>query len=71
MSKLEAADRARQNANFTLEDLQGNSWTLKDFRGKLMSVNLWATRRLAGVCKPATLRTEQPLQEMLGSAGIH
>jgi peroxiredoxin len=59
MSKLEAADRARQDANFTLQDLQGDSWTLKDLRGKVALVNFWATW-----CPPC--RKEMPDLEALG-----
>ena len=43
MSKLEAADIARQKADFTLTDLQGKSWHLADLRGKIVLVNFWAT----------------------------
>ncbi len=59
VSKLEAADRARQDANFTLQDLQGNSWTLKDLGGKVALVNFWATW-----CPPC--RKEMPDLEALG-----
>ena len=58
MSKLEAADRAREDANFTLQDLQGNSWTLRDLRGKVALVNFWATW-----CPPC--RKEMPDMETL------
>jgi len=43
MAKLEADDERRQQADFTLTDLQGKSWTLKDLRGKVVLVNFWAT----------------------------
>jgi peroxiredoxin len=43
MAKLKADDARRQSANFTLMDLQGKAWTLKDLRGKVVLVNFWAT----------------------------
>jgi peroxiredoxin len=43
MAKLEAADAARQKADFTLTDLQSKSWHLRDLRGKVVLVNFWAT----------------------------
>jgi len=43
MAKLEADDQHRQEANFTLTDLQGKAWTLKDLHGKVVLVNFWAT----------------------------
>lgn len=43
MSKLQAADDARQRADFTLTDLQGKEWHLKNLRGKVVLVNFWAT----------------------------
>jgi peroxiredoxin len=43
MSKLEADDNIRQQADFTLTELRGNTWTLKDLRGKVVLVNFWAT----------------------------
>ncbi|HVN06222.1 MAG TPA: redoxin domain-containing protein, partial [Bryobacteraceae bacterium] len=43
MAKLEAADKIRQEANFTLSDLAGKQWTLRDLRGKVVLVNFWAT----------------------------
>jgi len=43
MAKLEADDARRQQADFTLTDLQGKSWTLKDLKGKVVLVNFWAT----------------------------
>jgi peroxiredoxin len=43
LAKLKADDERRQQADFTLTDLQGKSWTLKDLRGKVVLVNFWAT----------------------------
>jgi peroxiredoxin len=42
-AKLDENDKLRQNANFTLNDLNGKSWTLKDLRGSVVLVNFWAT----------------------------
>ena len=42
-AKLEAGDQRRQQADFTLADLQGVKHTLKDLRGKVVLVNFWAT----------------------------
>jgi peroxiredoxin len=43
LSKLEAADAARQKADFTLTDLRGIPWHLHDLKGKVVLVNFWAT----------------------------
>src|SRR5271157_919886 len=43
MSKLAADDQRRQQADFTLTDLDGTPWTLKDLRGRVVLVNFWAT----------------------------
>jgi peroxiredoxin len=43
LAKLEADDQRRQQADFTLADLQGAKHTLKDLRGKVVLVNFWAT----------------------------
>jgi len=43
MAKLEADDAKRQSADFTLTDLQGKSWHLRDLKGKVVLVNFWAT----------------------------
>ena len=43
LARLEKDDQARQQADFTLNDLQGKSWTLKSLQGKVVLVNFWAT----------------------------
>jgi peroxiredoxin len=42
-AKTEADDTLRERANFTLTDLRGKEWTLKNLRGKVVLVNFWAT----------------------------
>lgn len=58
MAKLEAADRRREHADFTLTDLEGKSWMLSGLRGKVVVVNFWATW-----CPPC--RKEMPDLETL------
>jgi peroxiredoxin len=42
-ARTEADDSLRDRANFTLRDLQGKQWTLKNLGGKVVLVNFWAT----------------------------
>jgi len=58
MSKIEADNERRQQADFTLMELNGNTWTLKEQRGKVVLVNFWATW-----CPPC--RKEMPDLETL------
>jgi peroxiredoxin len=42
-SQLEAADAHRQGADFSLQDLQKQTWQLHQLKGKVVLVNFWAT----------------------------
>jgi peroxiredoxin len=43
MAQLEADDAKRQSIDFTLSDLDGKSWHLRDLQSKVVLVNSWAT----------------------------
>jgi len=43
LARLESDDAKRQAVDFTLTDLKGQSWHLRDLRGKVVLVNFWAT----------------------------
>ncbi len=58
ISKIEADNERRQQADFTLTELGGMKWTLKEQRGKVVVVNFWATW-----CPPC--RKEMPDLETL------
>jgi peroxiredoxin len=58
VSQLEADDRQRAAAAFTLQDIHGQMWDSKNLRGKVVLVNFWSTS-----CPPC--REEMPDLELL------
>ncbi len=58
VSQLDADDRRRAAAAFTLQDIQGRMWDSKTLRGKVVLVNFWSTS-----CPPC--REEMPDLERL------
>ena len=58
VSKIQADNERREQADFTLTDLSGKTWTLKEQRGKVVVLNFWATW-----CPPC--RKEMPDLEAL------
>src|SRR5215469_5228734 len=40
---LQADEAKREKADFSLTDLQGKSWHLRDLKGQVVLVNFWAT----------------------------
>jgi hypothetical protein len=58
LKRLEEEDRERNSVNFTLTDLNGKAWRLKDLKGKVVMLNFWATW-----CPPC--RKEMPDLESL------
>jgi peroxiredoxin len=58
VSKIEVDNVRREQADFTLTELGGKTWTLKEQRGKVVVLNFWATW-----CPPC--RKEMPDLEKL------
>jgi thiol-disulfide isomerase/thioredoxin len=58
MAQLEDDDKARAKVDFTLADLNGRTWNLKNLRGSVVLVNFWYSW-----CKPC-LREVPDLEEL-------
>jgi peroxiredoxin len=43
VAQVKATDKVRAHADFTLDDLSGQPWTLSALKGKTVLVNFWAT----------------------------
>jgi peroxiredoxin len=43
LGRFEQMDRQRQTATFSLKDLAGKQWSLRDLSGSVVLVNFWAT----------------------------
>lgn len=43
VAKIQADNARREQADFTLQDLSGKRWTLKDMKGSVVLLNFWAT----------------------------